>query len=566
MFGPKFRALFFTLPLSLLMACVGPGTSRDGTVRVQLQGTFQKQLLTPSGLGAVTESPARYAYAEIRAASGDTLLASGYLGADGGGSVDLSPDTRVYLRVFAAYEVPVTTGSGFFMRGSVVNASYFTSTPFANTSDWYVDSDAVVPTNSGTLGVRANLINSRGDRLAGAFNIADQAVNFALKVRDLEPTLRLPNLHTYWTTSSSPNDQTRTYPVALFDSAGKLSVSTSGRALFTHGVYGLQNGGAWTESDEWDDGTLVETFSHLLFANYSLLADGSSPLSLLRLDNENSYVSRYRPSEPSIGFAGGFCDFFAGAALNTPQLLDSYRNGSGVFTVENFDLGRHDQIDSNQRTEFTRGSIATTLWGIWKGPLGGNPAGLQTLWQSVRSNTAIADGTGQFNASALACYPTFLTGLQARAAGSWTAILGQLAEENIPAPDGSYFSGTDLWTTVSIPMGPVTGNLRCYVKTDERYYDYAPWVADYTQALNYRFVLGAARSVTVTMTPQTSQDFELDVLGPQGWVGSSYKSPFGGVRTLNLASLPAGAYVVRVRVNPDAPSSNGTFPFRLSIN
>jgi hypothetical protein len=328
----------------------------------------------------------------------------------------------------------------------------------------------------------------------------------------------------------------------------------------------LQNGGAWTESDEWDDGTLVETSAHLLFANCSLRADGSSPLSLLRLDNENSYVSRYRPTEPSIAFAGGFCDFLAGAALNSPQLLDSYRDGNGLFTVENFDLSRHDQIATNQRTAFTRGSVATTLWGIWNYPLGGNAAGLQTIWRAARSNVALADGTGELNGSALASYPTFLTGLQALAGGSWNAILAQLATEGIPPPDGTRFGGADLWTTVSLPASPPVGSLRCYPNADERYYDYAPWAADYTQALGYRFTLGTSRTVTFTMTPLDAQDFELDVLGPQGWVGSSYKAPFGTPRTLSLTNLPPGAYVARVRVNPDAPSTNGTYRFQLSIN
>lgn len=565
MSGPLLRALFAALPLSLLVACIGPGTSRDGLVRVNLRGSFQKQLLDPSlpsRLGAVVENPARYAYAEVRSLPGDALVASGYLGADGAGSVDLTQDSRVYLRLFAAYEVPATTGSGFFMRGSTVNASYFTTLSFSQTSDWYVDSDPVTVSSSGTLGVRANLSN----RIAGAFNVADQAVTFALKVRDLEPTLRLPNLHTYWTTSSAPADQVRTYPAPLFDAGGKLSVTPSGRAIFTHAVQGLQGGGAWTESDEWDDGALVETCAHLLFANYSLRADGSSPLSLLRLDNENSYVSRYRPSEPSIAFAGGFCDFLAGAALDTPRLLDSYRDGTGTFTVETFDLGRHDQVEAGNRSESTRGSVATTLWGIWKTPLGGTPAGLQTLWQAVRSNTALTGGTGEYNASALACYPTFLTGLQARASTAWSGILTQLSAESIPAPDTAYFAGARLWATVALPAGPLTGTLRCYPKADERYYDYAPWLPDYTQALAYRFVLGSPQSVTVTMTPLDGQDFELDVLGPQGWVGSSYKAPFGSARTLSLASLPAGAYAVRVRVNPDAPSTSGTFRFRLSLN
>lgn len=73
-------------------------------------------------------------------------------------------------------------------------------------------------------------------------------------------------------------------------------------------------------------------------------------------------------------------------------------------------------------------------------------------------------------------------------------------------------------------------------------------------------------SVAVTRNPLDGQDFELDVIGSQGWFAPSYSAPFGGTRTLNLGNLAAGTYVVRVRANPDAPSSNGTFRFNLTIN
>ncbi len=566
MFSLNWRALLTALPLAFLVGCISAGTedSRGGggnTVRVNLQASYEKQVLTTFGYGGLVTTPARYAYAELRRASNNELLAQGYLASDGTGYADIPAGSTVYARIFAAYEIPVTSGAGFFARGSVVNASYYASTPFEQTSDWYVDSTSFTANASGTLSVKALTSN----RIAGAFNIADQAVAFALKVRDLEPSLRLPNLHTYWTTSSNPNDQTRTYPVVLTNTSGQPVKTSSGRAVFTHAVYGLQNGGAWTEQDEWDDGTLGETMAHLLFANYSYQPDASSSLSLLRLDNENTYVSRYRPTEPSISFASGFCDFFAAAATGNPLLLDSYRDGSGTLAVEAFDLRLHGQIDAGLRTEFTRGSVAISLWGIHQNALGGG-AGLATLWAAVRSNASLADGTGDFNGAAIACYPTYLTGLKSRATSSWASIVSQLAAEGIPEPNSTYFGSTDLWTAVLVPSGTQTGSLRCYAASDYRYYDYAPWTPNYTQSMNYRFTLTGSRAVTVTMSPLDGQDFELDVLGPQGWFASSYKSPFGLARTLNLGNLSAGTYVVRVRANPDAPTANGTYRFNLSIN
>jgi hypothetical protein len=568
MFHLNLRALFVAFPLAFLVGCISTSTEDThgggggNTVRVTLQASYEKQTLGPSGYGPVTTGPARYAYAEIRQVSNNAILASGYLGSDGTGYADVPTGSNAYARVFAAYESPATTGSSFFFRGSVVNASYFTSTPFDQTSDWYVDSSSFTANSSGTLAVKALTSN----RIAGAFNIADQAVSLGLKVRDLEPTLRLPNLHTYWSTSTNPNDQTRTYPTVLTNSSGQVVKTSSGRAIFTHAVYGLQNGPAWTEQDEWDDGTLVETMAHLLFANNSYLADGSSALSLLRLDNENTFVTRYGPTEPSVGFAGGFCDFLAAAALGNPVLLDSYRNGSGAFTVDSFDLRLHSQIDPGQRTEFTRGSVAVSLWGIWQNALGGSSTSLATLWSSVRSNVALANGTGEYNGAAITSYPTFLTGLKARAGSSWSAIVSQLGAEGIPEPNDSYFGSTDLWTAVPVPSGTQTGSLRCYPASDYRFYDYAPWTPNYTQSLNYKFTLSAARSVSVTMTPLDGQDFELDVLGSAGWFAASYKTPFGLARTLSLGTLQPGTYVVRVRANPDAPTTNGTYRFNLVIN
>ncbi|MBI4912661.1 MAG: hypothetical protein HY823_07980 [Acidobacteria bacterium] len=568
----NWKTWLLSLSLGLLVGCFGGSGDNGsnlgggGNARVTVQASYEKQTLSSQGLGAVVNTPARYAYVEIRQVSNNSLLANGYLGSDGSGYADLPSGVTAYVRVFAAYEIPSTNGGSFFMRGSVVNEPYNSSRPFEATSDWYMDSSAITVNTSGTLTVRAPIAN----RLAGAFNIADRAVDFGMRVRDLEPSLRLPNLHTYWTTSSNPNDQTRTYPVVLMTKPQppqppEVVKSGSGRAIFTHAVYGLQGGAAWTEQDEWDDGALLETFGHLLFANYSYQPDGSSFLSLLRLDNENTYVSRYRPSEASVAFAGGFCDFFAGASLNSPLLLDSYLDANRHLAVEAFDLSRHDQVDPASRTEFTRGSVAVSLWGIWKNAFGGSSTGLASLWQAVRSNTLVQDGTGEYNAAALSSFPTYLTGLKARNPSAWSAVVGQLQAESIPEPTATYFSGlgnnTRLWINANLPSGTLNGSIPCYPGSEQRYYDYA-------QAWPFRFSFsGAPRTVTVTMNALDNQDFELDVIGPQGWFKSSYDGPYPkSTRTLTLNGLTAGAYVVRVRANPDAPSTAGSYRFNLTIN
>ena len=69
------------------------------------------------------------------------------------------------------------------------------------------------------------------------------------------------------------------------------------------------------------------------------------------------------------------------------------------------------------------------------------------------------------------------------------------------------------------------------------------------------------------MTPTDGQEFELDLLGPNGPVAFSYASPFGSARTLT-PTLASGDYVIRVRVNPDNTlvKPAGTYHYNLSLN
>lgn len=548
--------------LAFGMGCIGPG-SADGPngggsdARITIQGTFEKKTLTPSGFAGITTRPARYCYAEIRQTNPDQLLASGYLGSDGTGFADVPRGTSCYIRVFAAVEVPAVSGSAFLLRGSVMNgpapagsaSDASKATTFRNTGDWVAESNSFTADSSRTISVQARA--GTADVSAGAFSIADQLATFALKVRDLEPALRLPNVHVYWTTSNNPSQQTRTYPALLRSDTGGVYRTTSSRAVFTAAVYGQQGGAAFAETDEFDDGVLQETLSHLLFADYSLKEDGSSPLSLLRRDNDNVYVSRYRQSESTIAFVGGACDFLAGATLGDSRLMDSYNDGSGLLQVETFDLGRHDNVAVAQRGEFTRGSVAASLWGLYRNALGGGLPGLQVLWASLRSNVALPDGTGEYNGATLGCYPSYLVGLRNRMTPSqWTNALGELGAEFVPEPTAFYFAGTALYQPIT-PGVPLSSSVQVYAPSEGRYYDR-------DQARAFRFSQLFVGTRTVSMIPTSGQDLYLEVFGPGGWVNGSYANP-GSTRTLTLSNLAPGAYAIRVRAGSTSATTSAGF-------
>ncbi len=548
------------LAVAGLTAC-GGGSSTSSDAQITIQAQFEKVALTPTGFGATTTLPARYCYAEVCDASTGAVLAADYLGSAGTGTTYVTRGSQIYVNVYARYQVPSADPNSFFLRGSVKNSPLYVTQPtigsgaFGNIPDWYVTSNTFTANQDGTLTVTALASN----RIAGAFNIADQAVTFATAVRDMDGTgtLRLPNLHTFWTTSLNPADQTRTYPEVTWASATSILTSSSGRALFSHQVEGLGTGAANTETDEWDDGVLQETFARLLFADYSYKPDGSSALSLLRRDNDNTYVSRFTPSESTAAFVAGFSDFLAGAARNTPQILDSYVDGSGVARVDAFDLSSHAMVSAANKGAFTRGSIAVSLWGMWKNDLGGGQAGLHTLWQAVTSGTAYADGTGEYEQATLGCYPSYLLGVANRVTSpTWNAILGELALEAVPDPSPAYFNTNALWLTVGVPFSG-SGSLQTYDASQARYYDW-------NQSQAYRFThLGGAR--TITLTPTGGQDFFVELLGPGGlWASNTDSTLAGQTRTLSLSNLPAGVYAVRVRAG--YTSATGTYGYTISIN
>ncbi|WLT31705.1 hypothetical protein [Geothrix sp. PMB-07] len=557
------RFLTGLMALALLAACGGGGgSSVNGDARLTIQAQFEKRTLSAAGLSNTTSlKPIRYCWAEVRDANSNALLSSGYLGSDGTGATTVPKGLSVYVQVFAEYQVPSSDPNSFFLRGDVKNAplpsGYVSLTAFNALPLWSVTSATFVADRDGTLGVTALASN----RIAGAFNIADQAVTFAAAVRDMDgsASFRLPNLHTFWTTSTNPADQTRNFPELTRSSSTSYLQSSSGRALFSHGVLGQNDGTPNTGTDEWSDGVLRQTFARLLFADYSYKADGSSSLSLLRRDNDNVSLSRIVPSESTAAFVAGFCDFLAAASGSQSQIMDFYYDGSGRSTVDVFDLADTGALPTSQG-EFTRANIASSLWGIWKQALGGTPSGLATLWAAVRSTQALYGGVGEYEQATLGCYPSYLLGVQSRTTPSaWGTVLNQLSQASIPNPDPvvtSYFNSNALWLTRAVPLNE-SGSLQTYPASSNIYYDR-------NQSQVYRFTHGGGNR-TISMTPTSGQDFYLELLGPGGWVaGDTSSSRTGQTRTLSLTNLPAGVYAARVRVG--ATTATGLNTFTITVN
>lgn len=550
----NWRTWLFAIPLALLVGCttVSNDTNSPDVVRVTIQGQFEKRALTSSGFGGITTLPIRHSYAEVRQVNGNALIASGYMGSDGTASVDVAPGTQLYVTIFAEYEVPGGSGANdFFMHGGVINQPFDTTAAFTVNDEWAVTSDNVTANTSGILTVTA----TAASRIGGAFNINDQMLTQGLALSSLEPGLRLPSLFTYWSTNSNPVHQQRGYPQVLKN--GTQVVTSSGRAVFTQSLNGLQGGGANTETDEWDDSVIQEYSAHMLFADYSFKGDGSSFLSLLRRDNDLVYVSRYRPSESTVAFVDGYCDFLAGALRNSPMLLDSYVDDSGAFQVDSFDLSLHNQIVNSTRPESTRGSIAVTLWGIWKNSLTGDTSSLTTLWQAVRSNTALPDGSGEYTFGTLGCYPSYLLGVKSRISGSaWNSAVAQLALENIPEPTLAYFGGTRLWDYF-----PGAGSLVFRETTDP----YSELFFEVDQSRSYRFTQATTGNRTITLNGGTGM--WLEVFGPGGYYGGSFTENSTQAVTINLTP---GAYVARVRVRLHDPQTQtpivGSRNYTISVN
>lgn len=547
---------FLVAPLLFLAGC-GGSSDGPGSISVTVQGQYEKRVLSAAGFSpATTTLPTRYAFAQVVNSNSGRVEASGTLGADGTRTFAVPKGITFFVALYASAEVPASgTSGGFYFYGAVKKAlpaaTYASAEAFNLIPTWYTTSADSAANSSGTLTLRA--LEATGE--AGAFAIADQLTTFALGMRSLEPALQLPELYPFW----NPGTTGTTYPSAALATGGsailKQGTALGGRAIFQHEVRYAGPAAADRGADAYNDSVLLEAYARLLFAEDSLAYANGSFGEIVRRDNDNGFVAPQDASEPAIAFVGGFSSFLSAAFRNDPF---SYEVPAGGGLPAVFRLDQHTGFTPSGGGEFYPGSVARTLWGIWKNGavFNGSQAGLGVLWNATIPSTA-SQGY-EYGNTPLACYPTYLTGLR-RLAGTAaaSAILDELALENVgdgtDPTSGLYLNGTTLWRLPAIPFVD-SGSFPTYA---------AGWSFDRNQAQAYRFShIGGARTLTLS-TP--GPGLVLELFDSAGLVRlTTASSAANGV--INVANLPAGTYAVRVRVDPYVTYPNGTINYNLSVN
>ncbi|HET8900713.1 MAG TPA: hypothetical protein VFM84_02140, partial [Holophagaceae bacterium] len=214
--------------------------------------------------------------------------------------------------------------------------------------------------------------------------------------------------------------------------------------------------------------------------------------------------------------------------------------------------------------EFSRYGVAGSLWSMWKQALGGGQSGLQTLWNAASAPVPSSD-PGNYNSSPLGCYPTYLVGLRtALPAIPWSNCQAAFGAWGVSDPTAIYFNGTALWTNQLSTPFTITGATLVSPATPAA----SSLSYDRNGAALYRFVQGSTGTPQIQMAPTGGQDFELDLLGPNGPIAYDYASPFATTRTINTQTLAPGSYVIRVRVNPDnnLVRTGNSYSYNLSLN
>lgn len=541
----------------LFLAGCGGTSDGPGTISVTVQGQYEKRVLSSAGFSpALTTLPTRYAYAQVVNSSSGRVEAAGTLGADGTRTFAVPKGITFFVAIYASTEVPAGgSGGGFYFYGGVKkalpSATYTSAEAFNLIPTWYTTSADSAANSSGNLTLRA--LDSTGE--GGAFAIADQMTTFALGMRSLEPTLQLPELYAFWNSGTTST----TYPSVAQAAGGttilKQSAALGGRAIFQHEVRYAGPAAADRGADAYNDSALLEACARLLFAEDSLAYANGTFGQIVRRDNDNGFVAPGDASEPAVAFVGGFSSFLSCAFRNDPFTYE-VPAGGGQPTV--FRLDQHTGFTPTGGGEFYAGSVARTLWGIWKNPaiFNGSQSGLGTLWSATIPTTASLGY--EYGNTPLACYPTYLTGLR-RLAGTAaaSAMLDELAQENVGNGTdptlGLYLNGTSLWRLPAIPFVD-SGTFPTYA---------AGWSFDWNQAQAFRFShIGGARTLTLGTS---GAGLVLELFDSVGLVRLATASSSGN-GVISLPNLPAGTYVVRVRVDPYVTYPNGTINYNLSVN
>lgn len=553
------------IPITLLLACTGgtgDGPSGD-TVRVTLQGRYEKRVLSSGGFGSITTLPTRYCWAEVWRSGGSSPISYGNLGTDGTGWADIPRGTSFYVIVRADITVPNASGGGFFMHGSVkqgaLQANYTSGTTFNQVQTWYMQSPTQVANGNMTLPLLAQENPTNADGNAAPFAIVDQMATFAEKTRALEPTLRLPDLHAFWNVGNTST----AYPTAALNPQNEILKQPAttpatepspgdSRAIYQHKIRYASHTALDRGADAYNDSLLQETFARLFFSS-----------GIIRSDNDASaYISPIIPSESTIAFASGFGNFLSCAYRDNPNLYDL--NSAGVPTT--WRLDQHQAPTSGG--EFQGNAIARSLWGIYRNNsiFTNSQTGLQTIWNATVPS--LADQNFEYGNASLGCYPTYLVGLT-RLVGTQgglaaaNALRSELALENIgngydvTVPAGPYYATSALWIPTSVLPYSHNGALRTYNTST-----YGVIAYDRDQAQTYRFYYDGNPTRVITLTT-SSPGLLIELMDSKGYL--TYAAAPGAQNTISLTGRPVGFYAARVRIDPYVSYSGANAAYTLSI-
>jgi hypothetical protein len=517
-------------------------------VSVSISAEYEKKTITGAGVSAGAFAPVRHCWVEGFDAQTGLQYFSGYLNHKGHGVADVPKNASFRVRLTARYEVPGENNYGSFrMRGSVKNgamaAVYADAGAFNAIPDWSILSESYAAERDMSVRLRARDASTAIE--AGAFNIADRAIEFALRMGELEPGMGLPNLHSFWT----PDNLYTGYPHVAFDRHGRPLSQAAGKTIFQHRVSGAGNSSTDGRADEYNDSALMESFAHILFADYSYPpVNPAHPTDrAARRDGEElAWVERQSASESSVAFVCGFCDFLAAAFGNSPTLINVFPEGNASCRLD-----APTAFAKAYGGEFYRQSVASALYRIWTDALGGSAAGLQTMWDATfKQGMATGTANREYPYGYLQCpignFSSYAGGLANGARfgvtkSAWESVLSVLGSESMGNPNAAFFDKGAYWKKIGSARALETGTVRTYGEGAGRYWDF-----DQSQA--YLFTQPKTKSRKVALELTGGQDLFLEVFSGKGVMEESTAfRPNQAMREMDLADLRPGDYMVRVR-------------------
>jgi hypothetical protein len=319
----------------------------------------------------------------------------------------------------------------------------------------------------------------------------------------------------------------------------------AGRTVFQHRVSGAGNSSTEGRADEYNDSALMESFAHILFADYSYppIKPARPTDRIVRRDSEElAWVERQAASESTAAFVGGFCDFLSAAFRGNPTLIDVFPEGNVSCRLD-----AATAFPKPQGGEFHRQSIASALYRIWTSALGGTAAGLQTIWDATfKQGMATGAANGEYPYGYLQCpvgnFSSYAAGLRPGVAkGAWASVLSVLTSESMGNPNAAFFGKGAHWKKIGGAKTSETGAIRTYREGAGRYWDF-------DQSHSYFFTQARTRSRKVTLELTGGQDLFLEVFSAKGLVEESAAfGPRRAARVIDLPNLRPGDYIVRVR-------------------